>query len=196
MSSLAIRGDLREVRYDAARRYRVLVSDPPWRFEDKLGRKRGAERQYAVLPFDELAALPLPPLEKDAFLFLWRVSSQVEEACRLIRAWGFVPKSEVAWLKKTSRGNRHFGMGRTVRHEHETVMIATRGKARVRCHNVRSTFEAPVGRHSEKPEAFFALVERLCAGPYVEIFARRPRRGWTTVGNELVAPPARARRAA
>jgi N6-adenosine-specific RNA methylase IME4 len=53
--------------------------------------------------------------------------------------------------------------------------------------NVRSSFEAPVGRHSEKPDESYELIERLAPGPYVELFARRKRPGWTCLGNEVAA---------
>ncbi len=118
-------------------------------------------------------------------LFLWRVASQVEEAYRVVRAWGFVPKTEIVWVKKTSTGKRWFGMGRVVRAEHEVCVVAKRGRPEVLVKNIRSTFEAPAGRHSEKPEAFYTgIVEKLYAGPYVELFARRQRPGWTCLGNE------------
>jgi N6-adenosine-specific RNA methylase IME4 len=45
-------------------------------------------------------------------------------------------------------------------------------------------FQWPRGLHSEKPEAFLDLVERMSPGPYVELFARRDRLGWDTWGNE------------
>jgi len=105
--------------------------------------------------------------------------------------WGFTPKTEIVWLKKTAHGNRWFGMGRTVRAEHETCIIATRGRPKVLNHSVRSTFvtdfaglSAQVGRHSEKPEEFYKIVETLFDGPYVELFARRQRPGWTCQGDE------------
>lgn len=109
----------------------------------------------------------------------------VEEAYQVCRSWGFVPKTEIVWCKRTALGKRWFGMGRTVRAEHEVAIVATRGKPTVKRHDVRSTFEAPAGRHSEKPEAFYDLVESLCEGPYCELFARRQRPGWTCLGNEL-----------
>lgn len=168
----------------------VLVADPPWSFGDKLpGNGRGAEKHYVVLNQAGIEAFPLPPIADDALLFLWRVSSQPEEATRVARAWGFTPKSEMVWLKKTPGGKVHFGMGRYVRLSHEVCMIATRGKGLrlIRDRAVRSVFEAPTGRHSEKPEAFFDLVERLAPGPYVELFARRERAGWSCFGNELPA---------
>lgn len=171
--------------------FRVLAADPPWAFGDKLpGTGRGAAKNYAVLSLEQICAYPLPPLAPDALLFLWRVSSQVEEAYRVARAWGFEPKTEIVWLKRTSTGKRWFGMGRYVRAEHETCIVARRGRPVVVAKNVRSTFEAPAGRHSEKPETFYReIVERLTGGPYVELFGRRPRAGWTVIGDEL-RPPA------
>jgi N6-adenosine-specific RNA methylase IME4 len=138
---------------------------------------------------DEIARFPIPPMCKASVLVLWRVASMQREALDVCDAWGFEPKSELVWLKRTRHGKRHFGMGRYVRQEHETCIIATRGAASklAKLRNVRSTFEAPVGRHSEKPEAFFELVERLFDGPYVELYARRRRTGWTCIGDEL--PP-------
>jgi len=126
-------------------------------------------------------------LADDALLFLWRVSSQVEEAYRVVRAWGFVPKTEIVWQKLTVKGLPWFGMGRYLRASHETCIVAARGKAipLIKSRSIRSTFEAKVGGHSEKPPEFFELVEKLCVGPRLELFSRRQRPGWTCVGDEL-----------
>lgn len=166
---------------------RVVVADPPWCFDDKLpGEGRGADKHYPTLSVDEICDFYAPYDTGDAqYLFLWRVSSMVEEAYQVVRAWGFVPKTELVWVKKTATGKRWFGMGHHVRAEHETCIIATRKGARPRVRNIRSTFEAPAGRHSEKPDEFYALVEQLCEGPYVEFFARRLRENWQCFGNEL-----------
>ncbi len=155
------------------------------------------------MPLREILLFPLPEMNHEgAILFLWRVSSMVEEAYQVVRAWGFVPKTEIVWKKLTATGKRHFGMGRITRAEHETCIVATLGRPEIRDHGVRSTFEAapPDGifeaeatrKHSQKPEEFFEIVEALSAGPYVELFARRQRPGWTCLGNqahgELVTP--------
>ncbi len=107
------------------------------------------------------------------------------EAIEVVKAWGFVLKTEIVWLKRTRHGKRHFGMGRIIRAEHETCLVATRGKPKPKVLSVRSTFEAPTGLHSEKPEAFFDLVEGLFDGPYLELFARRQRDGWRCTGDEV-----------
>lgn len=96
------------------------------------------------------------------------------------------------------------GMGTTVRNAHETCIIArpVDGRAPERLNlDVRSYFAAPMlvdidgelpesnGRkgalvHSAKPDEYFAIVERLYPGPYVELFGRRSRPGWRVVGDQ------------
>jgi N6-adenosine-specific RNA methylase IME4 len=38
--------------------------------------------------------------------------------------------------------------------------------------------------HSRKPDETFARIEALYAGPYLEMFARQQRPGWTVWGNQ------------
>lgn len=174
------------------KRYRVLCADPPWKFNDKLpGKTRGASRQYQTLDLQQLMWFELPPLADDAYLFLWRVAAMPFDAIMLAQAWGFTIKSEIVWLKRTKKGKPWFGMGRHVRASHETAIIAVRGKPQRKVKNIRSVFAAPVpvgadGKyiHSAKPEEFYDIVEQLAPGPYVELFARRQRPGWTCLGNQ------------
>lgn len=186
----------------------TIVADPPWAFGDNLpGPSRGAAKNYSVLSLSHIHEfLPwltdslrdpdfpgpegVPPvvLAPDARLFLWRVASMQEEALSVMRAWGFTPKAEIVWVKKTVNGNRWFGMGRQVRMEHEVCLIGTRGRPGVLSKSIRSVFEAKYTRHSGKPEEFFQLVESLSPGPYLELFARVQRPGWMQVGDELVNP--------
>jgi N6-adenosine-specific RNA methylase IME4 len=168
--------------------FRTVVADPPWSFDDKLpGPGRGAAKHYPTLSVADICALRLPPIGTDALLFLWRVSSMVEEAARVARAWGFRPVSEIVWVKTKAAGGVRIGMGRYSRLSHEVCMIATRGHGAslIKNHGVPSVFMAPRGKHSAKPEAFFEIVERLAEGPYLELFARRQRDGWTCVGDAL-----------
>lgn len=177
--------------------FTVVVADPPWKFNDKLpGDGRGAEKHYKVLTTRDIEEFRLPPIADDALLFLWRVSSQVEEAVRVCRAWGFVPKSEIVWVKVSKhhaapapvQDALAFGMGRYVRLCHEVCMVASRGRGNLLIQNrsMRSVFFAPLGRHSEKPEVFFDMVESLAPAPgtCVELFARRQRPGWLCLGDE------------
>jgi N6-adenosine-specific RNA methylase IME4 len=167
-------------------RFRVVLADPPWMFCDHLpGRGRGAVKHYRCLSLAELCAFPLPPLEDDCTLFLWRVASMQQEALDVMAAWGFTLKTEIVWLKRTCKGRRWFGMGRTVRAEHEVCLVGTRGRPVTRFKNIRSTFDAVAGKHSEKPASFYAIVESLRDGPYVELFARRRHPGWMSLGDQV-----------
>jgi N6-adenosine-specific RNA methylase IME4 len=151
----------------------------------------------------------------DCLLFLWRVASMPREALDVVRAWGFVAKSEIVWIKAASEldavvstkshyGDRvkthtlHFGMGRYTRGAHETCIIAARGKATslIQSHSVRSVFIASVPRdkrgkiiHSAKPPEFYDLVEELTGSHEskrkLELFARGPRPGWVCAGDEI-----------
>lgn len=172
---------------------RVVVADPAWRFGDSLpGPKRGASKHYDTMTTAKICALQLPPIASDAVLFLWRVAAMMQDALDVAAAWGFVPKSEIVWVKTTRRASPdagatklHFGMGRQVRASHESCIIATRGKAPPQCRSIRSVFMAPVGVHSAKPDAFYELVEQMHEGPYLELFARRQRPGWLCIGSDL-----------
>lgn len=179
--------------------FACIVADPPWSFGDALpGASRGAEKNYSCMSVEDIRDIydscdgdiemcdRFFPVANDALLFMWRVSAMVPEAYSVISAWGFTPKSEIVWTKKTKGGKLHFGMGRYVRASHETCIIAARGKAAslILNHSTRSVFEAETGKHSEKPNKFFEIVEALCPGPRLELFARRQREGWTCVGNE------------
>lgn len=179
-------------------RFATMTADVPWKFGDKLpGNGRGAAKNYRVMGVESIMTYSIPPMLDDAYLFFWRVSAMVEEAYRVVRAWDFVPKSEVVWRKLTKEGKPWFGMGRHVRAAHETCIVATRGRPRRLVANIRSVIEAPVPRdaegryvHSAKPEEFYRdIVMKLAGGPYVELFGRRHRPGWVVLGDQAWGPP-------
>lgn len=166
--------------------YVTLVADPPWPFGDKLpGAGRGAESNYACLSVTDIQKFVLPDMATDSRLFLWRVASMQQEALDVMKAWGYLLKAEIVWQKLTATGKPWFGMGRTVRMSHETCLIGVRGKPPVLSRSIRSVFAAPYTYHSAKPDAFYSLVEQLSPGPYVELFARRKRENWTTLGDQI-----------
>ena len=180
-----------DIRHSAGP-FAVLEADPPWLFGDRLpGRWRGAAKHYECMPSKDIARVALPPLANDCVLLLWRVAAMQEEALSVVRAWGFKPKSEIVWVKTTKEtedtGAVHlaFGMGRQVRACHETCIIATRGKVKPLHHSQRSVFFAPRQKHSQKPSAFYDLVEAMYAGPRARLFARSERPGWVSFGDEI-----------
>jgi N6-adenosine-specific RNA methylase IME4 len=98
------------------------------------------------------------------------------------------------WLKTAATADTikldgdglHWGMGYWTRANTEFCLLATRGAPLRLAQDVHQVVIAPVGAHSTKPEQVRNRIERLLAGPYLEIFARRRAAGWTVWGNELL----------
>lgn len=163
-------------------RYRTIVADPPWpSMHQRSTYHRGKpERHYNTMQVDDICALPVSDwAAEDAHLWLWGVNRLMEDAYRVVRAWGFTPMSLLTWCKPGP------GMGYYLRTNTEHCIFATRGRPMVpETKAPASWFQWPRGKHSEKPEAFYVLTEQVSPGPYLDVFARRGRLGWDTWGNE------------
>ena len=86
------------------------------------------------------------------------------------------------------------GMGHTTRQNAEYVVLGRRGKPRRLRKDVHQLIIQPRREHSRKPDELYARVERYCTGPYLELFARQRRPGWTAWGNETRQVRTRIRR--
>lgn len=183
-------------------KFPTLVADPPWSFKDKGSRispdpkgEAGGIRHYNTLTVQELRDVAGEMVRAvsaaDALLFLWAPHAFVLDgvAQSVAVGWGFAPKQEGVWVKTTNDGsNIRMGAGHYTRLCTEPFLICSRGRgaALIRDHGSPNVLFAPRGRHSEKPEAFYELVERIAPPPYLELYARRARGGdWTCWGDEL-----------
>jgi N6-adenosine-specific RNA methylase IME4 len=169
----------------------VIVADPPWRFVKYVGHgtpTRAAE-PYDTMSFDELARLPVPAVaSRDCALFLWVIDSHLPQAWRLLGAWGFAFTSVAfIWVKtcQSDPTRPRMGMGFTTRKETEQCLLAFRGKPKRRACDVRQLIMEPRREHSRKPDCALERVERLYAGPWLEMFARSKRKGWACWGEEV-----------
>jgi N6-adenosine-specific RNA methylase IME4 len=181
----------------AGKRFGVIYADSPWPFEtySEKGKQRSAERHYDTESIEHIKALPVQALAADdCALLLWVTWPGLDDALAVIRAWGFEYKSiGFVWVKTTPHATAitldgaglHWGMGYATRSNSEACLLAARGKPRRLDAGVHSVVMTPVGEHSEKPEEVARRIERLYGGPYLELFARRPRERWTTWGNEI-----------
>lgn len=176
-------------------RFPVFYADPAWPFETRsdLGKDKSPEMHYATMTIEDICAMPIGDLAADdCMLFMWIVPWLLPEAIEVLRAWGFEFKSVAFYWIKAEVGEAgalitDTGTGYYTRKSVEQCWIATRGNPSPLATDVRDFRLIRRGRHSEKPEAFAADIEKISAGPYLELFARRPRAGWSVWGNE-VAP--------
>ena len=89
------------------------------------------------------------------------------------------------WVKQNTKSDGFFtGLGYWTRANPEQCLLATRGKPRRVNKDVRKLVVAPRREHSRKPEEVRAQIERLVAGPYLELFARDTKRGWDCWGDQ------------
>lgn len=173
-------------------KYRTIVVDPPWRYRD-VGGAHGTAKQYVTSTLEAIAATPISEwAEPDAHLYVWATNHFVREAVNLSEVWGFDLKTMLTWVKH-SRDQCWLGMGRYYRNATEQVVFAVRGRLPVMRKDCSTVFFAPRGRHSEKPAAFYHMVETMSPGPYLDVFARTQRfvtygeragEPWGTWGNE------------
>lgn len=175
---------------DAGRNFGAIYADPAWAFLSRgsNGDGRSASAHYTTTRLDEMKALPVAQLAApDCVLFMWAVDWCLQDALDLIRAWGFELKTTAfTWVKSTSTGDAEFmGQGYWTRANPEMCLLATRGHPKRLNADVRQLMTAPVMEHSRKPDETYNRIERLVAGPYLELFARRPRDHWVSWGNEL-----------
>jgi N6-adenosine-specific RNA methylase IME4 len=107
-------------------------------------------------------------------------------AFEVIAAWGFTYKTDAfVWVKQNRSGAGLFtGMGYWTRSNAELCLLATRGRPQRRNRDVRQIILSPVQEHSRKPDEAAYRIQRLVAGPYLELYARRPNPGWRVWGNE------------
>jgi N6-adenosine-specific RNA methylase IME4 len=171
-----------------AGRYRTVYIDPPWRYRDE-GCDGAAARHYPTMSLEELSALQVPTLahEDGAHFWLWTTSPMVRDKTihRVLEAWGLGWTSELYWNKA------RLLTGRWLRGQVEILVLAVAGGLPRLAADVPNYLEAPPGRHSEKPEAVYEILERFSPAPRVELFARRARQGWDRWGLECATGPSR-----
>ena len=139
------------------------------------------------MPLAEIEALPVGDLAvPDCALFLWAVAPLLPEALHVMTAWGFQYKTiAFTWAKTTRDGRPAIGMGYWTRAGAEVCLLGVRGRPKRLDRGVRQLIVEPRREHSRKPDRVAADVERLVGGPYLELFARTRRPGWTCVGDQL-----------
>ena len=176
----------------AETKYATILADPPWEYPEGFngfGKRR--QLPYPSMTIDELAALPVPNLlKREGYLFMWATSRHLSAAFSLLEYWRFAYRQILTWDKGEGSG----GLGGMFATTAEFVLVAQNIRPGTNAHGSRtkrvrhseSVLRFPrQPRHSQKPDAFLDLVEKVSPGPYLELFARRKRIGWDSWGNEI-----------
>ena len=177
------------------KRFATVLADPPWRFANRTGKVAPEHRRlarYPTLNLEAICALPVADhLEPTAHCYLWVPNALLPDGLAVLAAWGFAYKANIVWHKvRQDGGSDGRGVGFYFRNVTELLLFGTRGpKARTLAAGRRQVnFVASRKReHSRKPDEQYALIESCSPGPYVELFGRGMRPGWTVWGNQARA---------
>lgn len=143
--------------------YFLIYADPPWGYADvRTGGsfQSGAGQQYPVMTVADIAALPVAEVcAPNAILGLWATNPNLPAAITVMASWGFQYKTTWPWLK-TGR----LGLGRWGRVDVEFLLVGIRGQVKPPLlPSETSSFSAPVGSHSAKPQEARDRMERVAA---------------------------------
>ncbi len=160
--------------------FQTIVIDPAWDYSeegdnDAFGRGRPI---YCSMSIEDIEALPIDKIaDKNCHLYIWVTNRSLPKSFHLIDKWGFRYVTCLTWIKP------HYGVGNYFRGQTEHILFGVKGQQPLKRHDVGTWFEAPRGeRHSAKPNEFYSLVESCSYAPYIDIFGRKEREGWSVWG--------------
>lgn len=173
-------------------KFRTVLADPPWQFQNRTGKVAPEHRRlnrYSTMTLDDIKTLPVAAACEDtAHLYLWVPNALLPEGLAVMAAWGFNYKSNVVWHKiRKDGGSDGRGVGFYFRNVTELLLFGVRGKHARTLAPGRSQVNLIGTRkreHSRKPDEAYDLIEACSPGPFLELFARGTRSGWSAWGNQ------------
>lgn len=172
--------------------YGTILADPPWQFANRTGKMAPEHRRlsrYATMTLQEILELPVAQVAlPKSHLYLWVPNALILEGLEVMKRWGFTYKTHLVWHKvRKDGGPDGRGVGFYFRNVTEMLLFGVRGSLRTLAPGRRQVnFIATRKReHSRKPDEIFPIIEACSPGPYLEMFCRERREGWTSWGNEI-----------
>lgn len=159
----------------------AILIDFPW--PKGQGGRLGAIEKYDLMSMERILSFPIKDLAaENCTLWLWCTNASLDDGLRVIKENGFTYRGYYVWCKaKLGLGSQY------LRQCTEICLVATKGKVKFNNHSQMNWGIMPTTTHSEKPREFISIIERLCDGPYVELFCRRrpaSSEKWYCWGNE------------
>ena len=208
MTDLAKSASEELISFLDGQKFGTVMADPPWRFQNRTGKVAPEHKRlarYPTMELDEICALPVEQhLMDKAHCYLWVPNALLPDGLQVLKAWGFDYKSHIVWEKiRKDGGPDGRGVGFYFRNVTEILLFGTRGNGARTLQQGRSQVNfisaeeppeliEPDGdllktrkrEHSRKPDEQYAIIEGCSWGPYLEMFGRGRREGWTVWGNQ------------
>ncbi|MEM6780865.1 MAG: MT-A70 family methyltransferase [Pseudomonadota bacterium] len=173
-------------------KFGTILADPPWQFANRTGKVAPEHKRlnrYKTMSHDDIMNMPVADLaDEPSNLYLWVPNALLKEGLQVMEAWGFEYKTNIIWQKIRKDGEPDGrGVGFYFRNTTEILLFGIRGKNARTLAPGRSQVNVIKSRkreHSRKPDEQYDIIESCSWGPYLELFARGPRDGWSTWGNQ------------
>jgi N6-adenosine-specific RNA methylase IME4 len=172
---------------DLKDQYNVIVIDPPWPMQKIVRevRPNQAGFDYETMDEDQLVEFWESDIEDHVaphcHLFCWTTQRFLPIALRLLERWGFDYVCQFVWHKPG--GFQPVGLPQF---NAEFILYGRRGSpVFADTKNFPTCFNADRREHSRKPDEFYQMISRVCAGSRIDIFSREPREGFSQFGNEV-----------
>ena len=174
------------------RKFTTILADPPWQFQNRTGKMAPEHKRlsrYSTMTLQEIKELPVETIVTDmAHLYLWVPNALLADGMQVMEHWGFTYKTNMIWYKiRKDGGPDRRGVGFYFRNVTEMILFGVRGKNARTLQPGRSQeniISSQKREHSRKPDEQYAIIEACSPGPYLELFARGPRKGWSVWGNQ------------
>jgi N6-adenosine-specific RNA methylase IME4 len=167
-------------------KYKTIYADPPWSEHGGGKIKRGADRHYPLMKTEDICNLPIIKdiVDDNAHLYLWATNNFLQDAFKVVDAWGFRYVTMITWMKDRK------GLGQYYRGITEHCLFCVRGNLPYKVIDGKrqqgvTGFVAPRQEHSRKPDEMRKMIEIVSYEPRVELFARERFDGWDAWGNEI-----------
>ena len=168
--------------------YATVVVDPPWPMKKIIRKVRPNQVgfDYPTMTIDQISTIEMPNLLlPNAFVFLWTTQKFLPTAFTVLAEWRCKYRFTMVWHKPG--GFQPYGLPQ---YNAEFVLVGAHGSPKfLETKGFPVAFNAPRGKHSEKPEEFYDLLRRVTSTPRLDIFSRRRIVGFDSWGNEVPSGP-------
>lgn len=178
--------------YCNGQKFKTILADPPWQFQNRTGKVAPEHKRlnrYPTMSLNDIKNLPVNEVADDqSHLYLWVPNALLPTGLEVMKAWGFEYKTNLIWEKIRKDGFPDGrGVGFYFRNVTEVLLFGIKGsnnrtlqRGRTQVNLIRSMKR----EHSRKPDEFINLIEDCSNPPYLELFARGERDGWSLWGNQ------------
>lgn len=181
-----------KVKLSIVGKFGTILADPPWEFQNSTGKvapKHKRLKRYETMSLEEIKLMPVSRLSANkSHLYLWVPNAFIKEGIEVMEEWGFKYKTNIVWHKiRKDGGPDGRGVGFYFRNTTELVLFGVKGTkvrtlkpGRTQVNIIRTRKR----EHSRKPDELYKIIEKCSWGPFLELFARGKRKGWTSWGDQ------------